>query len=298
MKAVVLLGWTALLWSGCDLSWFPLVSAPAPSVCLQVTETSDPQAFDRIMSELQARGFLAAVLVDADFATANCERLRALDAEGYELMAFARPDDALGETATLSMLSYEAQQALIANVKTAIESCLSKTIQGFRCYRFDQNEDTYRIMDELGFTFNLGFVAHSAGAFAGHEDDTSPHQAPGYGFWAVPMHSVYTTNRWSAFCDMPFQSLDAATWGALLKSELDRQRLAQQPLLVEVHPYYSGVDEGRFQAFVEFLDYAQAHGAQFITVTELVQEAGGDAVQTAADGADTTATDGGCSCQE
>ena len=83
------------------------------------------------------------------------------------------------------------------------------------------------------------------------------------------MHSVYTNGRWAAFCDMPFSSLDATGWESLLKSELDRMILMQHPLLVEFHPYFSGVDEGRFEAFVNFLDYAMGQNIRFMTVAEL-----------------------------
>ena len=129
-------------------------------------------------------------------------------------------------------------------------------------------------LDSLGFEFNLGFVARTDCSFPGHEDDTLPYRAPGYDFWAVPMHSVYSNNRWAACCDMPFRSLDGAEWEALLKSEFDNMRDQRRPLLVEVHPYFSGVDEERFEAFVSLLDHAQAYNARFMTVAELVEWSG------------------------
>lgn len=44
-----------------------------------------------------------------------------------------------------------------------------------------------------------------------------------------------------------------------------------RPLLVEVHPYFSGVDEDRLQVFVAFLDDAVAKAARFVTTAEYVQ---------------------------
>lgn len=243
----------------------------SPLVCMQITETSDPVAFDRVMSELEARGIRCTVLVDDSFVTQNCQRIRELADDGFEIMAFARPEAPEGESVTMPMLSYQQQEALITGVKTAIEDCLGRTITGFCCYRFAQNEDTYAIVDALGFQFNLGFVAHTDCSLPGHQDDTLPYQGSGYDFWAVPMHSVYVVNRWAAFCDMPFRSLEAGQWKALLTSELDAMTAQGQPLLVEFHPYYTGADEGRFEAFVNFLDYAVGLNARFMTVAELVE---------------------------
>jgi hypothetical protein len=243
-------------------------------VNLQVTEYKDAAAFEKIIAEVEARGLTATVLVDADFATANCERLRALDANGFEIMAFARPEDRDGQKMTLSMLTYDEQEQLITELKSAIETCLGKTINGFRCTRFDQNEDTCAILDSLGFEYNLGFVAQTDACLPGHEADTLPYAAPSNNFWVVPMHSAYYDEEWVAFCDNPFQDrVDAAGWEQLLKSEFDSMRSQGRPLLVEVHPYFSGVDEGRFNAFVSFLDYAVQQNARFVSVGELVQAA-------------------------
>lgn len=239
-------------------------------VNIQITEYKDREAFDRVTSELEARGIRTTVLVNADFATEHCERLRELDALGFEVMVFARPEPRNGESVTMSMLSYEEQKALIRGAKEAIEACLGEPVTGFRCTRFDQNEDTFRILDELGFEYNLGFVARTDRCLPGHEEDAAPYSASAHDFWAVPMYSVYHEARWRAFCDNPFRELDAADWEALLMDEVDKLTTQDDPLLVEFHPYFTGVDEGRFAAFVSFLDHAQERNTQFVTVAELV----------------------------
>ena len=244
----------------------------APLVNLQVTEYKDAEAFEKIIPELEARGIKATVLTKPDFVTENCARVRALHEAGFEVMAFARPESQDGESMTLSMLSYEEQEEHIGWVKDSIEDCLGATISGFRCTRFDQNEDTYAILDSLGFEYNLGFVAQTERCLPGHESDTLPYQGPDHGFWAVPMHSAYYDDEWVAFCDNPFRDrVDADEWEQLLKNELDSMSSQGRPLLVEVHPYYSGVDEGRLDAFVSFLDYAVQQNARFVTVAELVE---------------------------
>jgi len=166
-------------------------------------------------------------------------------------LSLVYPEASEGESVT--MLSYE-REALITGVKTAIEEFVGRAITGLRCYRFAQSEDTYAIVDALGFQFSLGFVAHTDCSLPGHQDDTLPYQGAGYDFWAVPMHSVYVVNRWAAFCDMPFGSLEAGRWKALLTSELDAMAAQGHPLLVEFHPCYTGADEGRFEAFVTVVE--------------------------------------------
>ena len=257
---------------GCVAGLVPDEEPSGPVVNIQVTEYKDADAFEKIISQLEARNIKATVLTNADFATQNCERIKALANAGFEIMAFARPEPRDGESLTLSMLTYEEQEELITGLKTAIETCLGEAITGFRCTRFDQNEDTYQIVDELGFDYNLGFVARTERSLPGHENDVLPYRAADRDFWAVPMHSVDYEGSWKAFCDNPFRNLvDAAEWEQFLKGQLDQLGDEGRPLVVEFHPYYSGVDEGRFNAFVSFLDYAVRQSARFVTVAELVE---------------------------
>jgi hypothetical protein len=238
---------------------------------MQITENSDPVAFERVMPELESRDIRCTIIVDDTFVAQNCDRISELADAGFEIMAYARPPEPEGQVVTMSMLSYNEQETLITRVKTAIDDCLGTETTGIRCYRFDQNDDTYDIIDSLGFQFNLGFVAHTTSCLPGHQDDVLPYQGSDYSFWAVPMHSVNVGTRWAAFCDMPFSSYEAADWQTLLTVELDSMTAQGHPLLVEFHPYFTGVDEGRFEAFVNFLDYAVARNTRFMTTAELVE---------------------------
>lgn len=240
-------------------------------VSIQITEYKDAAAFNRIITELRTRNIKTTILVDDAFAAANCDLLKQLDAEGYEIMAFARPTLGDGSSTTMSKLTYDEQYVFVSQIKAGIEACLGRPINGFRCTRFDQNEDTYKVLQALGFQYDLGFVAESDANLPGHEDAILPYQADAYGFWAVPMHTAQVEGDRSAFCDNPWEDLPADQWEALLKSELDRMDAEDRPLLVEFHPYFSGVDEGRFQAFVRFLDYAVSKHVRFISAAEYVE---------------------------
>jgi len=240
-------------------------------VAMQITEYKDAAAFNRMIAPLRSRGIKATILVNDSFAADNCDLLKQLDAEGFEIMAFAHPTTADGSDTTMSKMTYDEQYAFVSQIKAEIEACLGKPVTGFRCTHFDQNEDTYKVLQALGFTYDLAFVAGSDDNLPGHEGAILPYKAEPYGFWAVPMHVAEWWGRRSVFCDNPWNSLPAEQWEALLKSELDRMDAEDRPLLVEFHPYFSGVDEGRFQAFMSFLDYAASKNVRFITTAKYVE---------------------------
>ncbi|MBP9026152.1 MAG: hypothetical protein KBH81_08415, partial [Phycisphaerae bacterium] len=95
-----------LLLGGCPCPFCDKTPADNKArLVLQITETEDAQALDRMVDELRARGGTAAILTDGDFAAQNCERLQALHNEGYEIMAFLRP-----ESGTMSDLTRAEQE--------------------------------------------------------------------------------------------------------------------------------------------------------------------------------------------
>ncbi len=266
MFAKCISGACLVLFAGCGPC--PFCSSPPAEnkarVVLQITETENAEALERMVAELRARNATAAILVNGSFASQHCDQLQALRDEGYEILAFVRPD-----TGTLSELTRAQQEQLIGDTKTALENCLGAPVQGFRATRFDQNQDTWEILDALGFEYNLAFVAGRS-FLPGHEADVLPYRSAECGFWAVPMHAADNQGRPSAFCDNPFADLPAEEWEALLKSEFDKLRAEDNPLMVEFHPDFSGVDEDRFLAYVHFLDYAVEQGAEFMSVAEYV----------------------------
>jgi len=307
IRHAMILSVTLLLVSGCVFdplsslyAWLAAaqeqIQGERPLVNVQVTEYQDPNAFARVMGALEDRGIIATILTKPDFVTENCDTISSLYANGYEVMAFARPETSDGDSTTLSELTRAEQEAYITEIKTAIEDCLGATIAGFRCTRFDQNEDTYEILDALGFAYDLGFVAHTEQCLPGRSDETLPYRVAEYDFWAIPMHSVYLDGEWVAFCDNPLMSrMEPAEWGALLQSELERMDSLGHPLLLEVHPYNTGADDDKFAAFENFLDYAIEQNARFITIAELVEWTQQQSSETT-DGDQESTGGSGCSC--
>jgi len=261
----------ALVLSGC--TW-PGGSTQGdhPLVNLQVTELEDHAALEAFVTELDARGIKATLMVNEYMATEKCEQLRRYDQSGHEIMVYGRPEELAGGAVELTALSLDEQQALIGGAKSAIEDCLGQSVTGFRSYLFAHNEDTWHVLDALGFEYNLSYVAHSTNAVEGHVDDEWPYSVEGYGFWAVPIHSAELEGQTKAFCDMPFSGISAEEWESLLKSEFAKTAEAGLPLKVLFHSYFSANDAGRWNAFLSFLDYATAQGAEFVTVEQMMEQ--------------------------
>jgi len=241
-----------------------------PLVNIQVTELEDQAALEAFVTALDARGIKATLMVGEYMATEKCEQLRAYDQYGHEIMVYGRPEEVAGEAVEVTDLSRDEQQSLIGAAKSAIEDCLGHAVSGYRSYHFAHNEDTWQVLDALGFEYNLSYVAHSTNAVAGHEDDEWPYSVPDHTFWAVPIHSAKLEGQTKAFCDMPFSGLTAEEWEALLRTEFDRSAELGLPLKVLFHSYFSANDAGRWSAFLSLLDYAMAQGAEFITVAQMM----------------------------
>jgi len=254
-----------------------------PIVNLQVTEDRNFTTFQQVMDELQKRGIKATIITTGDFAKQHCEYMRDLSSKGYEFMAYAIPPKieiiaGTPPTQTMDLLSYEEQKAIISQTKNDIEACINKPVRGLRPIRFKQNEDTFRICDELGILYNSGFSIAEKAYMPGHENDNSPYAVKGHGFMAVPVRSVEKNNTFVTMCDHPMlASFTPKEYERTLKSELDKSAQNDEALVTEIHTYtitggsqrYAGTEEN-WDAFIGFLDYATSKNTLFITIEEFV----------------------------
>jgi hypothetical protein len=269
MRPKLLLALGVLPFVGCIDSEGPPVPKERPLVNVQVTEDQDMEALVRFMEEIDQRQIKVTLIVDEYVASNGCAELQQYAAAGHEIMLYGRPDEPPGQVVELPMLSYAEQEALLRGAKETLEACVDAPIEGFRSYHFAHNADTWAILDDLGIVYNLSYVAHSSNAVPGQEEEVWPYEVPGYDFWAVPMHSARLNGQLKAFCDRPFSSVSASEWAELMKSELLRMADEGAPLKVEFHPWYTAREEDRWEAFLEFLDFAKAQDAEFITVEEM-----------------------------
>ena len=235
-----------------------------PVVNLRVAADAEAEVLESLLAELRAREVTATVLADADLVAESCALVRELSDEGFELAVSAQ--------VALSTLSYEQQAEHLSQLKDDLEECLGAVVEIFHCMDYCQNEDTCDVVDELGFSYNLGFVAHTEQSLPGHQNDVLPYKDGAYDFWAVPMPSVSYAGQWVPMCDAAFAELvSGAEWGDLLTGALEDAAERTRPLMVDVRASWTGTEEGFFQAFVDFLDQAVEREARFMTVQELVE---------------------------
>ena len=143
-------------------------------------------------------------------------------------------------------------------------------VTGFMPPSFDQNEDTFRAIDNIGFAYDAGFQAGLIYA-PGHEEDVWPYQVKGYNFYAVPISTVNVSGVLMPLYDkkMAEEGVGADEWTEILEAKFDEAAANDEPVVVVVCTSVSG--DGEFlDALKEFLDYAVSKNAAFVNARDLV----------------------------
>jgi len=176
----------------------------------------------------------------------------------------------------LSTKSYSEQEHILKRSKNYAEACQvcgknEVHATGFMPQSFDQNEETYKLLDELGINYNAGFQAGILFA-PGHENDVWPYKVENHNFYAVPVstHSFsgepiplddrYITNK----------GITASQWKDLLIEKFDGISGKDEPMVISLSTSTSGSGE-YFDAIVEFIKHATSANASFVTANDLVQ---------------------------
>lgn len=243
-------------------------------VNLQVdAELEDTQGLRRVMTELEQRRLPATVFVTADYVNRNALLITELYQKGYEI---ALHGFYTGEQ--LASMTYDEQKSLLSRAKLALEGCRPcgtyKEILGFRPQYFSQNEDTFRVLDELGLTYNSGFKVGQL-YLEGHTWEARPYAATGHNFAVLPISTVPFDCARVYLCDLACGQVEKWTptqWRDGLLRALDEALENRQPLVVLLHGYYAGDDPkyGYWQPVVDFLDAAQGK-VTFVQSQELVE---------------------------
>ncbi|NLH73495.1 MAG: polysaccharide deacetylase family protein [Verrucomicrobia bacterium] len=234
---------------------------PPVYVNLQVdAELDDTAGLRTVISELQRRQITATVFVSADYANRNALFVNELFRSGFEI---ALHGYYTGEQ--LASMTYAEQKDLLSRAKLALEGCRPcgtyKPIIGFRPQYFSQNEDTFRVLDELGLTYNSGFKVGQL-YLEGHTWDAMPYPVPGHNFRVLPISTVPDGCKRVYLCDLACGQVEnwtPAQWRAGLLRALADAVETRQPLVVLLHGYYAG-DEAKYgywQPVLDFLDAAQ-----------------------------------------
>ncbi|GEM_PF-663893 len=248
------------------------------TVNLQVdAELPDAGGLLTITDELASRGIPASVYASAEYANANASKLYGLFIDGYEIALHGYHT---GEQ--LHTMTYAEQLDLLTRAKDAVDGCkpcgLGVEIEGFRPQYFSQNEDTYRVLDELGFVYDSGFRAGQT-FLPGHETDLWPYPVPGHDFVVAPLTTLTYKGTPTYLCDISAgvgYDWPAEDWAEMLALGEVRSRAAGGPLVVLFHGWYTGDTQAYtyWPPFVALLDRLQGT-SEFVTTRELVRRTTG-----------------------
>jgi hypothetical protein len=175
----------------------------------------------------------------------------------------------------ISSKSYTEQVDILERSKLYGESCdvcgLNEVIvTGFMPQSFDQNEDTYKALDSLGFEYNLGFQAGLIYA-PGHEADTWPYKVENHKFYAVPVSTYMLSDELIPLQDRYAvdNGISSTEWLDMLKGKLDEISGKDEPLVVSLSSSASGSGE-YLDVLAQFIDYAISDNAHFVVTSDLV----------------------------
>lgn len=188
----------------------------------------------------------------------------------------------------LSEESLSDQRTILKTSKEYVESCRvcgtnEVTVRGFLPQSFDQNEDTYKALDELGIEYNAGF---QAGAIYGpdHQDDTWPYKLEGHNFYAVPVSTFELSGQKVPLYDKYFtkNGLSSAQWHDALVAKFNEAQERDEPMVILLTKSVSTSGDF-FDALKKFLDFAISKDATFVTTMDLVNISRGEAYVPPAD---------------
>ncbi len=235
-------------------------------------EMEETHFLQKVTEELKRKGIKATIFVTADFANTNPYLLKDLFKEGFEI---ALHGHSTGEQ--LVTMTKEAQKDLLARAKAALEGCAEcgslLPVTGFRPQNFSQNADTYAIHAELGIRYNSGFKAKLF-FLPGHENTVQPYRDESHSIWIVPVSTFHYKGDLACLCDLSAQEkFKGEEWEEILSSKLSEAIGAGEPLVMVIHGWLTGDKKtyGYWQAFLNFLDYAQNRKVDFVTTRELIE---------------------------
>lgn len=226
-----------------------------------------------LVNELGPKGRNATIFVPGYVAPIDRLYMTSLGSQPAYEMAFSGMDQ--GEK--LGSMSKDKQKSILEQSRKFVEACHicnGKNIEpkGFKPQSFDQNADTYGILDSMGIEYDAGFKEGML-SMPGHEKDAWPYAAENQRFYAVPVSTydksgekIYLSDRHSSV----EKGLDGSQWHDILVNKFDEATKKGEPMVVVFDNMISGKEPDYLNAYIKFLDYAAAKGAKFVTTLELV----------------------------
>jgi hypothetical protein len=221
--------------------------------------------------QLTAKGIVATFYATQDLIRTPARlRMTALGRENFEL---AMSGNSSNEK--ISTESYSEQKAILQTSKDYVTACRvcgvnEIAVSGFMPQSFDQNEDTYKVLDELGIEYDTGFQAGVIFA-PGHDADVWPYKMEGHKFYAVPVSTYNLSGKKVPLQDRYFNENDLTSdqWYNALVDKFNEIQGKDEPMVIILTRSISGSGD-YFEIFKKFLDFATSKGATFVTTKDLV----------------------------
>jgi hypothetical protein len=175
----------------------------------------------------------------------------------------------------LGTMPYADQNELLRSSKKYAESSIicgknEIIVKGFMPQSFSQNQNTYKVLDELGIQYDAGFQAGVV-YVPGHENSVWPYPVQSHKFYAVPVSTYTVSGENIALHDSYFtnDSMTASQWYDALAGKFDQIQGKDEPLVVSLTTSVSGSGD-YLDALQRFIDYAVSKKAKFVTTMQLV----------------------------
>lgn len=236
---------------------------------LQVDAENTGEHLEKVLGELEERGYTATVYVTGSFAENNGYIIQEIQENGHEI---AFHGWATGEK--LATMNYSEQAQILNESKNIVEMYSEEPVIGFRPQYFSQNEDTYTILDTLDVSYDSGFISRLI-YIPGYENYSIPYQVPNHNFYAVPVSSYVTPEKIIYLCDLSASqkfNLNATEWSSILNDEFNESKDNNEPMVVVLHPWVTGNETTEYwQVFNQFLDRLENEDMDIVTTSELVE---------------------------
>ena len=235
-----------------------------------------------MLADIDSKGISTTVYFTGDFASKQIGNVSYKD---YVIRVASKPNHEIAmhsmtTTDKLGHMSYELQLSLLTRAKALIEATYirdnkSLTIKGFRPPYFNQSEDTYKVLDEIGMLYDSGY---QAGFLYGpsHKNDTWPYLVENHTFYAVPVSTYSVSGKLVHTCDLCSKQvvgLNVTQWSDLLVRKFQECADRGDPMVVLFHNFVCGEDSEYMAAFRKFVDFAASEKATFVTTMDLVEMA-------------------------
>ncbi len=225
-----------------------------------------------LTNQIDSRGLDSTFFVTGDMASSDRLEITYIGSKANHELALH--GNATGEK--LGSLSYSEQEALLNKAKGFIDAahiCGGRitVIRGFMPQSFDQNENSYGILENMGFLYDAGFKA-GIQYLPGHQNDTWPYRIANYSLYAVPVSTynfagerVYLYDRFIK----EEKGLNGTKWYDLLVGKFDEASVNGDPVVVIFSNQVSGSSD-YLDAYKNFVEYAISKNAKFVTTMELI----------------------------